>query len=255
MEMRQTTDELEKERRDNIIEDVQKKLKTVAKQIEVFFRTDLENQLNMNKNQVQGLDKHNNSTDDKTDKKSANIAGKNKGNNLDTSSSFNKTYLTDVNVSRVENMYLKISGKRGSQNLNSSMINGISTYNFGQFIEQEHEKVNIGQMKMYDWILRKIGSKKHYSYYIKVSTDQIKLNIDEEKPLLLEGMGKLNLRISEVAKIFEEKSTQKTIVEDLVLSASKHLDSKNYFSINIFNYFYRHFFEECGQQIRRVQYN
>jgi hypothetical protein len=60
------------------------------------------------------LDKHNNSTDDKTDKKSANIAGKNKGNNLDTSSSFNKTYLADVNVSRVENMYLKISGKRGS---------------------------------------------------------------------------------------------------------------------------------------------
>jgi hypothetical protein len=69
----------------------------------------------------------------------------------------------------VENMYQKIGGRRGSVNLNSSIMNLNLTGGGKVENQRSNDKVDIAKMKMYDWILRKIGSKKHYSDYIKLS--------------------------------------------------------------------------------------
>jgi hypothetical protein len=51
---------------------------------------------------------------------------------------------------------------------------------------------------MYNWILRKIGSKKHYSDYVKLSMQQAEMYIDEEKPSLTEGVKKFYLRVGDL---------------------------------------------------------
>jgi hypothetical protein len=50
--------------------------------------------------------------------------------------------------------------------------------------------------------------------------------IDEEKPSLIQGVQKLNLRVAEIGKIFEEKSSQKIIVEDMVVSTARYMERK-----------------------------
>lgn len=78
-------------------------------------------------------------------------------------------------------MYQKIGHPQNMKNMNTSLMNLSS----GAVAE---EKVNLTVLKMYDWILRKIGSKKHYSDYIKISMKQVEMNIDEEKPSLVQGI-------------------------------------------------------------------
>ncbi len=96
------------------------------------------------------------------------------------------------------------------------------------------ENIDIPKLKMYNWILRKIGSKKHYSDYVKLSMQQAEMYIDEEKPSLTEGVKKFYLRVGDLQKVFEEKADTQMIMEDMINSLAKHLECKHFLKILYF---------------------